>query len=90
MRLRLLLLGDLGMRAGKRDLILNLEGDAPVTLKELLLNLSKSLGLEEAQDIDSSCMVMVNGSLIPFNEWDSLKLKDDDLIVIAPLYIGGG
>ena len=88
MKLKLLLLGDLATKAGRKELTLELEENGPLTLDNLLSNLLKIE--EEAWNIESSYMVMVNGISIPAEKWKELKLKDEDLVVIAPLYIGGG
>lgn len=91
MKLKLLLLGDLATKAGRKELTLELEENGPLTLDNLLSNLSNLLKIEEeAWNIESSYMVMVNGISIPAEKWKELKLKDEDLVVIAPLYIGGG
>jgi len=90
LKLKLLLLGDLAAKAGRRELTLKLEENRSLTLDNLLSNLSNFLKIEELRNIKSSYMVMVNGISIPAEKWKKLKLKDEDLVVIAPLYIGGG
>ncbi|MEM2926066.1 MAG: hypothetical protein QW220_00270 [Candidatus Bathyarchaeia archaeon] len=94
-KIKVFLIGRIGEKKGVREFDAILQENA--SLQDLVVLLSERLGASFAKELKPIegigaplYVLMINGISADLDALSSIKLKDQDVVTVAPILIGGG